>query len=126
MHLVVSAEQDRFMPDSNPTPLPPTPTPSPDPEKKPARERFEINPDCLDEISGTDKLADVSAKTDYATTLAKRNIDAAFLTKINVDHRQALELTGQATGKTTNKKLVINTEKDLRDALIAEIQSVLS
>jgi len=109
---------------SDPTPSPPAPTPSPEPPKKSATERREINQAWLDEISGTEKLAVVAAKDDYKAKLAKRKIDAPWLTKLNADLKKARDLTGQATGKTTGKKVVTKEEQGLRDALIEQIQSV--
>lgn len=106
--------------DQNTTPA----TPPPEPTKKSAGQRGEINAHWLDEISTTEKLAIVAAKDAYKTKLAKRKIDAAWLTKLTADLAQARTLTGQATGKTTGKKVITQTEKDLRDALLEQIQSV--
>ena len=104
--------------------MPEPTTPPSVPSKKPAGERGPINQAWLDEISGTEKLAVTAAKTDYAAKLAKRKIAAPWLTKLNADLKQARKLTGQATGKTTGKKVVTKTEQDLRDALIEQIQCV--
>jgi len=109
---------------ADPNPTPPAPTPTPEPPKKSAGPRSEVNVKWLDEISGTEKLVVVAAKDAYKAKFAKRKIDAAFLTKLTADLDRARTLTGQATGKTTGKKVVTRTEQDLRDALIEQIQSI--
>ncbi len=109
---------------ADPDPTPPAPTLPPEPPKKSAGPRGEINANWLDEISTTEKLAVVAAKDAYKTKLAKRKIDAPWLTKLSADLERARTLTGQATGKTTGKKVVTKTEKDLKAALVAQIQSI--
>ena len=91
---------------ANDNPNPPAPTPTPEPPKKSAGPRGEINANWLDEISTTEKLAVVAAKDAYKAKLAKRKIDAPWLTKLSADLERARTLTGQATGKTTGKKVV--------------------
>ena len=109
---------------ADPNPTPPRPTPTPEPPRKPAVTRGEINANWLDGISTTEELVVVAAKDAYKTKLAKRKIDAAWLTKLSADLERARTLTGQATGKTTGKKVVTQTEKDLKAALVAQIQSI--
>ena len=109
---------------ADPNPTPPVPTPPPEPPKKSAVTCGEINANWLDEISTTEKLVVVAAKDAYKTKLAKREIVAPWLTKLTADLERARTLTGQATGKTTGKKVVTQTEKDLKDALIEQIQSI--
>ena len=106
-------------------PTPPAPTP-PEPAKKTKRERSEINQDWLDEISFTAKLAPKVLKVRYAPTFAKRKIDEPFATQLKADLKRARGLVAVATGKTTAKKKVTQEEKDLRDALILQIQSIQS
>ena len=104
------------MTDQNTTP--PAPTPQPEPKKKSAAIRGEINALWLAEISGTEKLAVIAAKDAYKTKLAKRKVDAAWITKLTVNLAQARILAGLATGKTTGRKVASKTEKDLKLALV--------
>jgi molybdenum-dependent DNA-binding transcriptional regulator ModE len=94
--------------------------------KKSAGQRSDLNQAWLDEISLTEKLAVAAAKTDCAVTLAKRKIDAPWLASLSADLDRARTLAGQATGKTTGKRVATKEEQGLRDALIGQIQSVQS
>ncbi len=110
---------------ADPSDNPPAPD-SPAIQPKSNHPRADLNQRWLAEISATEKLAAVAAKDGYAPQLARRKIDGAFLTKLNADLKQARDLTGQATGKSTGKKLVTQQEAALRDELIAQLRSVQS
>ena len=100
----------------------PTPTPTPDPKRK--RDRSDINQDWIKDLNDSEQIGVSAKKLAYASTFAEGDIDAAKVTAFAKAVKDAQQLAGTATQKTTGKKVVSKTELVLMKNLVELIQEV--
>jgi len=91
---------------------------------KAKRSRSLINQALAVELTLARELADTAAKTTYAAKLAEEEIDAAFLTAMNLEIGKAEALLASAGGKSAEKKTSTDSEEDRKKELLELIGKV--
>ena len=102
----------------------PTPTPNPQPAPKSTRQRSSINQHLVDELDLAEQLVGVAQKDAYKAALAGEEIDGAFIAGMTKQIADADKLLGSATGVTADNSSTIKQEQALKDALLAQIQTI--
>jgi hypothetical protein len=108
------------MPDTPST----TDTTTPAETAKSKRSRSLINQALAAELTLARELANTAAKTTYAPKLAEEEIDAAFLTAMNIEIGKAEALLASAGGKSAEKKTTTGSEEDRKAELLELIGKV--
>jgi hypothetical protein len=93
-----------------PTTPPTAPAPGATPSKPP-RSRGVLNQEQLDNLNKAEELCAVARSPEYASALAGREIDAAFLTALENDIKTARRLAGEAVGGSASRQSATAAEK---------------